>query len=708
MSPAPKRRRTPDHGNSDHADVHVGVSQRAVGRYSDDPEFAAKVVLSRLMCRSDPRSVGDIDQAFRVLLAYGATGLPGHPPLWARKPATSRGVASALRRIGLNRPRLVNEYWRAAENLDRDHAALPDWILEAVVWPEARQALVSLIEDGPRTAAKRLNWVLRDLAASQAPPKRSRPAGAKMAANTIAVAATAARLLPDLVHKIACDGVCPQTLVGWTGGVPTIKRPRGEPADTNRAGPSLEGVRRAMRSLERSLAHALSLRPNETEREALTRIPATALRMRGAWRVARSRALLALIVCVAPRVDAVARLRRCDVLSEHRSPDGRVGPAIALPPSKYVRQVRFKPIPFELFELIAVFDELTHRICAAEGRDVADDGALFPGFLTRPNKAPWSSSLTRMLTGESVRGQSKTQGLLPRPGSPRGHSAQSLRHTNARGIQAAVALLPPGVPDVHALPVLERILQDQKANKLPYLDVNHPWEIERLSGLATRLMWEMVFTDKGARKTRNVDAYRLALAVRSQLRAERRTLIKTRAGAATGPEQVAIDDLDDALRRNEARLAYLRDDEAALIPIDDDRPDADAVFDLRAVEEELQADLILLGPLLRRWITITELCELCEISRRQLGRWWVSGRPLGTRDERQPFGAGPVRLDVSCGHRRRRVLVEDLDPKFLADRSRAAQLQYLLRTWPDGWSEEACQAPLTSRPLSREELDLTP
>ena len=599
--------------------------------------------------------------------------------------------------------------WVPAQQKERQYATLPRWLLDMVVGHPARFALEDLLlPDAPRDSGQRLRWVLNDLKQRPARVTELRPHASTVSLSTVTNRACAARILLRTIQQTALDGVCPDSLAPWLAALPELKSPRVTPAHTDTSGPPLSHLRSVFDGRNRDIAQALSLRPGESELEALDRIAPKELRQRALWRRSGSRALLVLFVCVGPRVSAAARLTRDALVAEHLSPDGRRGPAIILPPCKHVREPRVKPIPTALYELLHFHVELTRRICAAEQRSVSDSGALFPGSLTNPDRHPYPSSLCRMLTGETRGGRRRTSPLVPREGRLRGCSPHALRHANATIIRRGAANWAPGGPDEAARAVLHLLVQDQKADKLPYLDLCSPREIERLSGAGIALAWSLLTTIAGTEATRDVASYRLTLALRDQLRRARRELIAAMPGAATGAEQLAVEDYDEALQRLEKRLAFLRDAPAARV-VFDPQMWPEVVDDLEDMKDELRADLLMRGPLVRRFVTVTELCVLCEVSRPHLGNCWRLGRPIGTRDGLQPFGDGPVRLDpgIRQGERRRRILVEDLDPRFLADATRQAHMEIMLRRWPPGWSDEACRAPLAPRPMAPDELDLS-
>src|SRR4051812_19579955 len=81
----------------------LGEVVRLPRKFEDSIERAVDITLSRCICASSVRSVGDIYEVLSVLLAYGATDLPNRPPLWRSAPSRGRGPQSALGSLGLAR-----------------------------------------------------------------------------------------------------------------------------------------------------------------------------------------------------------------------------------------------------------------------------------------------------------------------------------------------------------------------------------------------------------------------------------------------------------------------------------------------------------------------------------------------------------------------------------------------------------------------------
>jgi integrase len=696
MSTAAGRNHEPDAGAPAQADAPAPGGQLLPFQraYPDTPEFAGEVVLSRIICMDTrAQAVGDIYEALQTIRAYGATHLPGAPACWPAPPPSGRGPRSVLRALGLTRQELITKEWRPPYHDDRQYARLPSAILHALYWPSARAAMDLLIADEPVTAARRMTALLedyKDTGVGQSALDNRRSATNKLLRYT---------------HTSAVADVCPETLRAWRQAPPVIPRVLGPAPARRTEGPSLLDVRRRLRDLDAQIAARLRLRPGETEAEALERIAPTNLRLRGVVRPLRARALIETFAATGARAGAVAEMRWCHLLAAHPRKDGRSGPALVVPAIKG-KPARVKPLPDGLYDHLAAHRRCIQRICESEGRAVGPDSALFPGYLTQPDKLPCASSLTRFMRGSA---DGKQKPYMTR-GDGTGVTCHSLRHTSATLIQQGAGSLPRASEDSHAFPFLDLITHDRDdVRRRRYLDVCMEHQIEHLSGLGVLLAYERIATDKGARRGRDVGRYRMYLGIHSLLVQHRRALVAAQTGPETGSQRLQREDLEAAIAAVAEELRRLREDDDALVAVGDEIDEPDIVLDLRAVEEDLRSSLYLDGPLQRDWLTVTELCELCGVSRPHLGACWRQGRPLGTADGRQPFGDGPVVLDDSIGEgeRRRRIALADLDPAFLREPVREAKIQILLRELPKWWSQEACAMSLHPCPRTPEELDFS-
>lgn len=380
--------------------VHVGGHRRSAGAHAHNPREAilpVDIVLSRLIgpASGERRFLRSLCVAVAGVCWIDAGRVSGAPAPVSGWP----DPRSALRRLELA-PASIDAAWQRSVAENGDAAALPDWLIDALVprriWPLVGSVAVM----GPAAAQQRLERFCRF--ETLRPARSYAGTVTTVSAGTVDTILTAGRRLFLAFNWLALRGEGGELMARWS-----LLPPAGSahslgaiPARLDRSGPPLRLVQGVLGSLE--------------QRSAI----GTALQRR---RMVRDRLLLGLLVCSGARIGALSRARVADIDRYHRFPDATVGAALRLYPGKTAAggQARWKALPAELHAWVAAY-------VGAAGLDC--DQPLFPRADDPSSRVPRApGSLTRILSGEKDR-----PGLLPRHGGYGGYSAHSVRHLAAR------------------------------------------------------------------------------------------------------------------------------------------------------------------------------------------------------------------------------------------------------------------------------------
>jgi hypothetical protein len=265
----------------------------------------------------------------------------------------------------------------------------------------------------------------------------------------------------------------------------------------------------------------------------------------------------------------------------------------------------------------------------------------------------------------------------------------------------------PFSPEVIASALLDHEI---RTDPYGYADLNTLRGRERLSRLGTQIAWEMLATDRGARRMKNAIAYHDAVRKRGILKAELDRQSREIAAAvqqARAARKVPADLLLDLLANDErtelqTRLAAIETQihnllhsPETLIPAPDDISDEQLRDELEALEKAVRQ-----GPAkpkrssvppdpVRDWITIPELADILDISYPTAARW-VRGEhlPHAAGDPRNPWQADNIPVDASLGERRRRIWTGGISSAVIRTEAQRARLAQLLGQAPKGWSRK--------------------
>ena len=748
---------------SDHLDADVTIGRDLVMRVEGglavgeafaelegqigDPGLlrVVEVVLSVYLGEGRSRRAADVYCLSRTLAACGRTDIIRDGTVVAAPFPQLREMpwpdgGKAMRALGLTRPQL-SDLWRQAQHEQGSMAVLDREILTTLVPLELWAVLAALIAEGPGIVVERLERYLLELAMRLVPPSRARRPGATHSKRSLTTFATTLRRVMGILSDLHRRGAVHPSLDAW-GAPPRVKVPRAAAANTDRSAPARHQLRHTYRMLDEAYKERFGVERGDDELAVIEALPADQLVARGAWRLGRNRALFGLLCVTGSRIGAALALMVSDFDPEHVDPDGNVGPAIALRPGKTMDadDIRWKPLPVGAGRIIQAHVLLTRRLAVeTDGPGeftrrrrlgLPEDYPLFPASIKHLER-PWhSSGFYEALAGRVTRpparqtpwfGVVRYSTLTNHTSSDGklGYSPHTLRRAALQMVREGgqeyceERRLPFG-PEVIASALLDHEI---RSDPYGYADLNTLHGRERLSRLGAQIAWEMLATDRGARKLKNAAAYHDAIRKRDILQAELDRQSREIAAAvqqARAARKVPADLLLDLLANDErvelqTRLAVIETEihellhnPKKLIPAPDDLSDEQLRLELEALEKAVRQ-----GPAkpkrssvrhpdpIRDWITIPELAEILDISYPTAARW-VCGEhlPHAAGDPRNPWRADNVPVDTSLGERRRRVWTGGINPAIMRTDAQRARLAQLLAQPPKRWSQKHADTPL--------------
>lgn len=249
-------------------------------------------------------------------------------------------------------------------------------------------------------------------------------------------------------------------------------------------------------------------------------------------------------------------------------------------------------------------------------------------------------------------------------------------------------------------------------DKLGYYGVNRVQGRERHSRIGAHIAWEMLATDRGARKTVDVEACRELHRRRRVLQGRAAEVQRDMAELSSGraPEDVceAVARLDAMQRRlgeehrlaaaileTDNQLSALIHDPRFRVPVPDDVEELEAV-DLVALENgETRVDAMEVPERVRDYLTVSEVGEVAGVSE-ATARRWANGETLPHKDgdPRNPWDRDNIPVDDSLGLKRRRIHVDAIKPGFYDTEAKRQLRDELVARWPTGWSRKHAAAAL--------------
>ena len=716
---------------TDLTDERIGIS---------DPEMALLVLvaLSRFLAADGSRRGDGAYRALRLLRLYAHTevvraGVVSAAPCPDVDPElpipTGRTIAEHL---GLP-ARYRAEEWARLTDADCVAAHFDVNYVAHYVPPALWRVFAAMALDGPELANARLGRII--YAESHRPLEvrwKEREEGATMAVASLrGSVSTFRRFFADALVPMRSDGYPSSLLDAWTHVPPTLPIVASS-WRADRSAPARSLLRLAWQRvdaelkerLDRALSSANDPRPVQDIDDVdilqmVSGLPVYRLRDAAVFRAARNRALFMVFATLGGRRESIMDLDRRDYRRRFRCPDGELSPAIALRPGKHAPpdEISWKPIPEEAALVLDVYIAVVERLIAAP---MPAAGPLFIASLTKFDEPMAGRSFDYVIAG--------AKGLLPKPrdgelgdsaSAPRGYSPQTLRRAalqlvrhGARGYCVEHDLA--GDPECIAEVLLDH--KELRADTMGYADIDTVQGRIRWSKVAIAVNWEMLTTDRGARRVPDVrrfkDALELEKALAGELRREERELEQLAEARFSGVSQELVVELFvafDRVRKIERSIAEVREtlrtlelDRDSWLVLPDDAPDEKV--DLKAVRRGVSGRTRRVAPDRQRWFfTVSELAEFAGSS--ATARRWAGGK-LRYRDgdPRNPWQRGDDAVDDSLGQRKRRIDVDKISPRFFDTSAKRARRDEILATVPKGFTRQECARP-PSRPSREADLE---
>ena len=595
----------------------------------------------------------------------------------------------------------LDQMWRTATVTDHLHATLPVEVVCGFMPPPMWLMTAEVIKWGPAGTGERL---LRFCMAEAVRRSKWQRGGGTISRKTILhreqLMRRLMRILIDLNSlewRFPKETMpCPE-LAKWSQLPPKIDLDEigAEDADMDRTAPPMRLVRL---KLEELLHQVAEKRSTKTGRKGMLGLYRDAL-------------LLSLLVVLGARIGAIRRIRPCDF---HTNRKNR-GPAIRLFPGKTLRrsQERWKPIPDEVADLLQGWLELT-------GLDKPEHAqrAIWMGRWARPRAVgrpgPESSKETLSQAAKRLIGHESDQ-------LSDGYSAHTYRHLAEQLAKRYghdwLSENPDRVGHIDDGVLADALLDHAwgESDLYGYSDLEP--RREEFAGIAAKGIWELVRTQRGARRVPDWDGRTAAQAAHNEAAetlercSQRIANLKARRSKFTArldsrdngrpPDAdtklilqvltISMDldeayeqrsDANETLRRAEQQLQHALD---ATIPIPDELTDAQhrALQDHPPAHDDVdRAD----RPPVRNWLTTREVAEAWDVSNSTAKNWF---RGL----QNPPFDLSEALEEPAF--RKRRLNVDKLDlTKIDPDVLRRIQR---IRARPPAKRQRREQAP-TSQP----------
>lgn len=695
-------------------DPRIGIADRA------DAGFVL-AALSRFIASVRGRPPGEICSLGLALEAYAVTevgrGSGAHPApfpdLVLRERPKDRKI---LAKLGVT-PAEISRQWQRAELDEGLEAMLPVELVSSLTTVQLFRVVLAVAREGPALAKRRFERALVAKSEQEAPSNRKRRSQGKISHETLNHWKTTFGTL--MGHFVDLQSHPSGVAREWTSK-PVVRVPRGAPRQvTDTSAPPLPEIRIRMREQRREVANRLGCEVGQ-ELETVKQVPR--YRLNGLFRVVRQWAYSSLLLISASRDGAIssalAPLEVAHFDLNHRGPLG-VGPAVVIDPKKRApdETLSWKPlvgpwarahVAYPIECLLALIERLT-------GGRPPDHYPLFCAEPSNPSKHWDQDGVARAFSG--VKGRRKAFIPFDKSDLSLGYSPHRYRAAATKILesQAAADCLRER-PDVDVPQrFLADCLTDHSLSELAaiYNQIGTPQGREEVSGVATEIIAEIVFSERGARKTIDGPGYERGLRRQQSLMAEHQRFgqhLDRALGRVRNGDQAAMADVFEVLHRETElaqELARLevdierirKKDPMRFAAILDDAPDSALHVDLDEIERRVLGREMPAGgrpqtmPAVRDWITVTEVARVAENSTKQ-SRLWTDGKglPGSAGSDRRPWEPDRVPVDATLGPNRRRILVRGINSAWLDTVPRRRErLAEILKTWPAGWSEKFWQ-----------------
>ncbi|MDX6690529.1 MAG: hypothetical protein QOG15_1986 [Solirubrobacteraceae bacterium] len=632
-----------------------------------------------------------------------------------------------VRELGRSREDLAFE-WEATKQRWHEEAAMPEALLLAFMPRELWPVIAHIIVEGPELSSKRLASAMDLMEVTRIKPTKARPSGGTLSPGTLSFRRELVNRVFLTIVGLRADGYESTCLAVWTHVPKRAAVSVGHQVVTDRTAPSRRLCRLVFAAYRADVLRRLRC---DTVEELPQRVGAmTPGQLRDssvAWSL-RILAMLVVMLTTGTRRHALLRIRRGDFQSQRTCWDGIPRPAVGVRPGKGKPwdQLFFKPIPLPAGRIIEAWAGL---VAALSHEPLSPDDPLFPATMTQPHQETSPSVMTIQFSGYFKRGVGdgpRRRAAFPRyidtvafigryrgPYSDRQctrYSPHALRH-------AADQLVEHGAPrylaDLGEHRISGSIIVKAMCNHsmtedpMLYKDFANPQGLERLCCIGSEIAWAVLTSDAGARVVLDRARIEAAMRTRAALEAELET-IRDRIGAArirvervvnADPRSTthedwlrahnlrsSIDMMGDersevqaALRDVDRELADLQHDEARKVAVPDEIDDSELVVDVAALQLTIDGTTTIKGSRRRRrrrWLTPAEFAHVAGVSESEVKRWLAG---VFSSRHRGPLPWPPDAVPVEwISTRRRRILVDGVNPEFVADPDCAERLETLL------------------------------
>ncbi|CAB4921881.1 unannotated protein [freshwater metagenome] len=696
------------------------------------------------ICDSESKSGNHINSLSRVFVGLASTDAlgPDGAPSPARGTSLPAGASfpngeQVRRALGLSLDDL-DDMLKTTRRAAGVQARLEDATLKAFIPAALWDVAAATVVDGPVLSRTRIENFLDDYSRRMLPADRSKPAG-HPTHGAIMNLVMAYKRFTKRLGALNSNGYAHPALGQWT--LAQCEQPIAIPVARKsvRKGGAVPGhvARFAHQHLCEDIGRRLGVTPGDfaAEQQAILNMTPKQVRKAGLGRPMERRQVLMVLCVLGVRAGAAVRILEGDLVDAYQLSDGTLSPAIEIYEGKGTHRSLsvVRPIPADFLVALRSQTTFMRRWMHETGKAVP---AAPPLIYASDGPVLSERALSQLMGGsaacETRTGQVAT--LLREGADPNdGYSAHTCRARARQWVASAEGerWLAEHGASVSAEWIAEALLGHDTNNiqKL-YGGATKEREVELLVQFATRLTWEMLTTDLGARRRLPLELYRETLREIRRLETERQRAVNQIAlldgerltlGArmeTTGP-QVTADSFRNVFaaykRVDEQRIEQTRDRERldaelvrlralqhhrrtafeARLIVPDGVPNGElepidpSAFD-RIDEEEQSADpvtALTTLPRVRDYISTTELAGLVGMSRDTLSGYLRKGFPA--RGRRAPLwdpGVDPLTPDSTPKRQAVRVAALNMAHPVLATEAAQEALARLLATdRPAGW-----------------------
>ncbi|MCW3101343.1 MAG: hypothetical protein JWL77_6961, partial [Chthonomonadaceae bacterium] len=475
----------------------------------DDPVLAQVVAVAFSRVIGEKAVSGNYSRLLGVaLLRYAVTELDRegqfHPAPFPDQDQTlvCSSAKSVLGALEINKHEHAAR-WAAARDSQGFAAALPADYITSFFRSELWKIAAQVVLDGPAVATERFERVANAFAKKRVEADVTREAGGVAESYVGSFQDAIKALLKELNQLAHRSTTFEKALASWKT-LPKMERVRGVKAPRDESVPTLRDARMALTRLDREIEARMGVPLEEQPDWFLTTAKST-IRNAGVWDLVRDRASLALLDALGSRIEAHERLVLGDYDRHHRDPDGVIGPAIKLRPGKTIDEMESRWKPLHRAQGLVLCLETHLACCEHVYGQRPPDAPLITTDRTDPMGG--YRSLSARLSGSGC------EPLMPfQPGADRGFSAHKIRSMTTQAIRsrAGQEWLTDHLVDYDAALVSEAQTDHDNMvmDAYGYAGAKKPSGKERLSGIGIGLTWDLMTTDRGARKVRDEHAFR--------------------------------------------------------------------------------------------------------------------------------------------------------------------------------------------------------